>query len=67
MTWVGYTNTFIVAVANLLTAIATLLYVLRAKALTRQAKDEVAAIKTIVEDSVPIPVVDPGGRHGLRE
>jgi hypothetical protein len=63
MTWVGYTNTFLVAIANLLTAVATLVYVLRNRKETRQQVD---AIKSVVEDSAAIPIVK-GPKHGLRE
>ena len=63
MTWVGITNTFLVAVANLLTAIATLIYVLRSR---KQTKQEVAEIKSAVEESGAIPIVR-GPKHGLRE
>ena len=69
MTWVGYTNTFLVALANLLTAIATLIYVLRAKRESRQTKEKVESLQSIVEDSAAIPVVPiaKGPRHGIRE
>jgi len=49
MTWVGYTNTFLVAAANLLTAIATLVYILRTHKTVTAAKDDVEVIKQTIE------------------
>lgn len=48
MTWVGITNTFLVSAANLLTAAATLVYVLRAKKAVVETKQDVQVIKATV-------------------
>lgn len=53
MTWVGITNTFLASAASLLTAVATLVYVIRAK------KDVSEIKQTITEQSQPIPPVTP--------
>lgn len=69
MTWVGYTNTFLVAIANLLTAAATLIYVLRTKRESKVTKQQVGELKSLVEDSAVIIPVKPNGeaKHGFRE
>lgn len=69
MTWVGYTNTFLVAIANLLTATATLIYVLRTKRESRVTKEQVGELKSLVEDSSVIIPIKPAaeGKHGFRE
>jgi hypothetical protein len=73
MTWVGITNTFLVAAANLLTAIATLVYVLRTKKQTAETKAQVETLQNIV-DTGSVPIVKPksigslaGGKHVLRQ
>lgn len=50
ITWVGLTNTFIVSVANLVTAIATVIYVVKAKRGVNKTQAEVAEIKEIVQN-----------------
>lgn len=41
ITWVGYTNTFLASIASLLTAVATLVYVIRTKKATQEIKQTI--------------------------
>jgi uncharacterized protein YoxC len=50
MTWVGYTNTFIVSVANLITAVATIIYVVRNRTVLHKNTQDVSEIKKIVQN-----------------
>lgn len=60
ITWVGITNTFLASAASLLTAVATLVYVIRVKKEAAITKNDVADIKqSITEQSQPIPPVTP--------
>lgn len=50
VTWVGYTNTFLASIASLLTAVATLVYVIRSKKATVQTQQAVKDIQTTIEN-----------------
>lgn len=57
ITWVGYTNTFLASIASLVTAVATLIYVIRSKKATVETQQTVKEIKSTIENSQPIKKV----------
>jgi hypothetical protein len=58
ITWVGYTNTFLASIASLLTAVATLIYVIRTKKANAETQQTVQDIKSSIESSQSVPKVD---------
>jgi hypothetical protein len=59
ITWVGITNTFLASIASLLTAVATLVYVIRSKKANAETQQNVADIKQSIEATNGIPPVTP--------